>query len=106
MADFDTGEQLNETILKYADNLKQHLDLHSVYLFGSYAKGKSHQDSDIDIAVVAEGFSGDIIEDTHMLMKFRRNIDKRIEPHPFSIHEFTVDNPFVREIINTGIKII
>ncbi|WP_019851039.1 nucleotidyltransferase domain-containing protein [Desulfitobacterium sp. PCE1] len=106
MADFDTREQLNAIIFKYAANLKKHLDLHSVYLFGSYANGKNRQDSDIDVAVVAEGFSGDIIEDTHMLMKLRRNIDNRIEPHPFSLHEFTVNNPFVREIINNGIKVI
>lgn len=106
MANLDTREQINTIIIKYAANLQKHLDLHSVYLFGSYAKGENHQDSDIDVAVVADGFSGDIIEDTHLLMKLRRNIDNRIEPHPFSLQEFSENNPFVKEIKTKGIKVI
>ncbi|WP_206811104.1 nucleotidyltransferase domain-containing protein [Paradesulfitobacterium ferrireducens] len=106
MVNFDTREQVNSIVMKYASSLKEHINLHSIYLYGSYANGNYNKDSDIDIAVVADGFTGDIVEDTFMLMKIRRKIDKRIEPHPFSIHEFTEDNPIVKEIINTGVKVI
>ena len=106
MVDFDTREQVNSIVMEYASNLKNHINLHSLYLYGSYAKGNYNIDSDIDIAVIADGFTGDIVEDTYMLMKLRRKIDKRIEPHPFSVHEFTEDNPIVKEIISTGIKVI
>jgi predicted nucleotidyltransferase len=37
---------------KYADAVKTRFDYSKVILFGSYAKGNFHEDSDIDIAVV------------------------------------------------------
>ncbi|MEZ0537221.1 nucleotidyltransferase domain-containing protein [Caldicellulosiruptoraceae bacterium PP1] len=76
------------------------------YLFGSYVKGTFNEDSDIDIAIVSEQFTGDIIEDTFRLMRFRRDIDLRIEPHPFTPNDFVDDNPLVSEIKKYGIKII
>ena len=106
MADINTREQVNSIVMQYATSLKEFINLHSLYLYGSYANGNFNKDSDIDIAVVADGFTGDVVEDTFMLMKIRRNIDKRIEPHPFSIHEFNEENPIAREIISTGVKIL
>lgn len=64
-----------------------------MYLYGSYTSGNYTADSDIDIAVVADDFSGDIIEDTFKLMKIRRSVDNRIEPHSFSIEEFNENDP-------------
>ncbi|MGE5577304.1 MAG: hypothetical protein ACM3TT_08965 [Syntrophothermus sp.] len=63
-------------------------------------------DSDIDIAVVADGFTGDIIEDTFTLMKLRRQVDIRIKPHPFLPSEFREENPVAREVMRTGIRIV
>lgn len=63
-------------------------------------------DSDIDIAVVADGFSGDLVEDTFKLMKIRRSVDKRIEPHPFLTEEFNENDPMAKEVMDTGIRII
>ena len=40
---------------------------------------------------MADGFSGDLVEDTFKLMKIRRNVDKRIEPHPFCVEDFNDD---------------
>lgn len=106
MADFNTREQINDLALQFAGCLEEHLKLHRLYIFGSYSNGNYHADSDIDIAVVADGFTGDKVEDTFLLMRIRRNIDKRIEPHPFSVEEFTKDNPMAKEILLTGIRII
>ena len=78
----------------------------SVYLFGSYVHGKANDDSDIDVAVISEDFSGDVIEDGVLLMRCRRNVDLRIEPHPFRPEEFTPDNPWVAEILRSGVKIV
>ena len=77
----------------------------AVYLFGSYAWGNPTKDSDIDLAIVSDDLKGHVINDMVLLMKFRNNIDIRIEPHPFLSKEFNKSNPFVREIIETGIKI-
>jgi predicted nucleotidyltransferase len=106
MADINNREIASIIAKRFAEFIKQNYNLHSVYLYGSFAKGNYSEDSDIDIAVVAEGFTGDVVEDTFQLMKLRRHIDNRIEPHPFSLKDFTKTNPMVQEIIETGIKII
>jgi predicted nucleotidyltransferase len=106
MANFSPEKQINEIALQYAGLLKEHIGLHSLYVYGSYASGKFTADSDIDIAVVADGFSGDLVEDRFKLMKLRRNVDNRIEPHPFSIEEFNEEDPMAKEVIRTGIRIV
>lgn len=106
MAEVDVKSQINEIALQFASCLKDSMKLHSLYIYGSYAKGQFTEDSDIDIAVVADGFSGDLVDDTLMLMKIRRKVDNRIEPHPFSLNEFNENDPLAREIIRTGIRVV
>ena len=39
-------------------------------------------------------------------MKLRRNIDKRIEPHLIRIDDYKkAETPFIKEVIDTGIKV-
>ncbi|MFA5522841.1 MAG: nucleotidyltransferase domain-containing protein [Tissierellales bacterium] len=106
MASFTDREKIKEIAFKYAELLKKEMYIKRVYLFGSYAKGTDTEDSDIDIIVVGDNFSDDLIEDTFKLMKIRRRVDNRIEPHPFKSSDFNLSNPFVREILNTSIRII
>lgn len=40
------------------------------------------------------------------LMRFRRSIDLRIEPHPIWEGDFNIQNPFAWEIQKTGIEIV
>ena len=91
---------------KYAELIRKEINLKTVYLYGSFAKGNNNEDSDIDIAVVADDFTGDPVEDRLKLMRIRRKVDTRIEPHPFCSSDFKLSNPFAREIIETGIKIM
>jgi len=92
-----------KNIQRYFENLHlHHIHCQKAYLYGSYAKGTFSPDSDIDLALVSANFSGDIIDDQVLLMKLRRTIDPRIEPYPFLPDEFTPDNPFVHEILETG----
>lgn len=73
-----------EKIFKACEMLvKTHspLPIESVYLFGSYAKGTSRRDSDIDVAFVVNHLDGDLFEIMPLLWKLRRQIDWRIEPH-------------------------
>ena len=99
-------EGINHITLQFAEKLKESLIVHSIYLYGSYAKGTNREDSDIDIAAVAEGFTGDIIEDTFMLMRARRGVDHRIEPRPFKVDEFNEQDPLAKEVLRTGIRIV
>lgn len=103
---YTTESNIEQIAKEFADILKNEMHINSVYLCGSYAKGTDTADSDIDIAVVGDDFSGDVIEDTFKLMKIRRRVDTRIEPHPFKSSEFNQSNSFVREIVATGIRIV
>lgn len=106
MAAFDDRARVVEIVREYRKLVREKVDIKHIYLYGSYAKGTYTPDSDIDIAVVGDDFSGDPVEDTLMLMKIRRKVDHRIEPRPIKTSDFNLSNPFVREIITTGIEII
>lgn len=75
----------------------------TAFLFGSTARGTAGPDSDIDIALMLDGMenSFDVQVD---LMKLRRVIDPRIEPHPFGAKD---DDPsgFLAEIRKSGIRV-
>ncbi|MGE5483395.1 MAG: nucleotidyltransferase domain-containing protein [Ignavibacteriales bacterium] len=106
MAAQQTQNLICEIAGKYAEVLRSKIRLSRLYVYGSYATGEHDADSDIDIAVVADGLTGDVIEDTFTLMKLRREVDMRIEPHPFLTSEFTEKNPLAREVMRAGIRIV
>jgi uncharacterized protein len=88
----------------YARIINLSLGLNRVILFGSYARGNFSEDSDIDIAVIFKEYKKDI--DIQLeLMRLRRQIDSRIEPHPFRESEFNITNPIVNEIVKYGQEI-
>lgn len=86
---------------RYADAVKLKYDTVKIILFGSYAKGSYHKDSDIDIAVILKDYNN-LIDTQLDLMRIRRNIDSRIEPHPFRERDFDISNPLVNEILKHG----
>jgi predicted nucleotidyltransferase len=90
---------------QYADYIQNEIHIIGVYLFGSHVNGNIRADSDIDIAVVSDSFTGDPVEDQSMLLLLKSNVDNRIEPHPFLPSDFTEDNPLAREIMETSIRI-
>ena len=93
------------SIKKYIKKISQYYKIEAVILFGSYAKGTENEDSDIDIAIVLSDFN-DIIEDGAKLIGLTWKIDTRIEPHPILSEDYKkVSNPFVREVVDTGIKV-
>jgi predicted nucleotidyltransferase len=106
MASFTDRKGIEDIAREYGKLVKQKIDIKHIYLYGSYAKDTYSSDSDIDIAIVGDYFSGDVIEDTLLLMKIRREIDNRIEPRPFKTEDFNSSNPLVKEIKETGKKIM
>ncbi len=89
---------------EFASIVKSNFDCIKIILFGSYAKGNNKEESDIDIAVVVKDFSNA----TNMqleLMRLRRKIDSRIEPHPFRLVDFNNTNPLAAEILKYGIEL-
>ena len=106
MANQLNREEIRKIAEQYVRLIKSDMNVHKAYLYGSAVSGVFTEDSDIDIAIVADDFTGDFIEDLLRLMKLRRHIDNRIEPHPFKPNDFKPDDPFVAEIMNTGIEIM
>ena len=93
-----------ETVTKFIRMIPSELNVKRAYLFGSYAKGLEKEDSDIDIAVVL-GNMTDFFEIQMELMRIRRKVDLRIEPHPINESDFTKMNPFAFEIQKSGVEI-
>ena len=99
----DKNDALN-LARRYASLIKTNFDCGQIFLFGSYAKGTWHDESDIDIAVILREFENPV--DIRLkLMRLRRGIDSRIEPHPFREKDFNVSNPIVHEILKHGQRI-
>jgi len=100
-------KKVDIAVTEYLDLLKEKFpDIVSAYLFGSYAKGKPTDDSDIDLALIFRNIDNSKRFDLQVqLMLLASKIDLRIEPHPISLEDFNSGNPFVIEIKKTGIEI-
>ena len=95
-----------DIVQKYVEKICENYKVEAIILFGSYAKGTNNEDSDIDIAIITDDFTNDIIDEELNLMRLRRNIDTRIEPHLIRIEDYKkAETPFIQEIIDTGIKV-
>lgn len=94
-----TGKRFASKIRSEIDNNAQ------VVLFGSCAKNKATERSDIDIAVISEKFGHDIMENFARLTVLAYGINTAIEPHPFTIDGWKDNTPFILEIQKTGVEL-
>jgi predicted nucleotidyltransferase len=65
---------------KFAEKIKGIISFKEIILFGSYAKGTNHKDSDIDIALVIGNINYDYFDVYKQIIKKGYEIDNRIEP--------------------------
>ena len=99
-------KEIADIIEKYIAIIKENYDVVAIILFGSYAKGTEHEDSDIDIAVITDDIKTDTFDEEVKLMILRKGIDYRIEPHIITVGDYENDEThFVVEVKNTGIKV-
>lgn len=100
------SEDINNIIQRFVTMISEEFPVRSLYLFGSYAKGNPQEYSDIDIAVVSDNFEGKRFWDREKLGKYIIRTSCDLEVHPFRTEDFTEDDPFVKEIIKTGQKVV
>lgn len=81
------------------------ITINSVYLFGSYAKRKENEWSDIDVSVISPNFTDSRLNERIKLTLIANEIDTRLEPVPFRPNNFVIDDPLAWEIKTTGIVI-
>ncbi len=100
-------DKIKETIDKYFQALdRNNIPIKEAILFGSYASGNYREWSDIDIALVSEIFVGDRIDNKDKIRNITLSVSSEIEVIPFTPNEFNMKNPFVKQILKTGIKLI
>ncbi len=101
-------KKIMDIVNKYVEVILENYKVKAIILFGSYAKGTNHKDSDIDIAIITDDLKcKDAFDEQLNFKKLRRNIDYRIEPHLIEIDDYdNIETPFVEEVINTGIKVV
>lgn len=101
-------DQTIRVIRKFVKALKREgIPVDRVILYGSYAKGKTRPDSDIDVAVVSKNFGKDRVEEGMLLFRIAGKIDPRLEPVPISqkIYEDDTWIPLIHEIREKGVKL-
>jgi len=59
---FDKVVNVRSAILRFGDLAGQTLNIQSLILFGSRARGDYHEESDADVAVIMAGEPGDYVE--------------------------------------------
>jgi uncharacterized protein len=97
---------INNIVSKFVSLVSDEFPIKTVYLFGSYANGNAREYSDVDLAIVSDKFEGSRFFDKKKLNKYILKTSIDLEVHPFRTADFTEDNPFVKEIIHTGLKIV
>jgi len=102
--DFET---VNKLVESYAHDVSSVLPVDKVVLFGSHAKGIATVQSDIDVCFFLSSFNNrrrvDILKDLLGLMHKYKRI--HFEPIVFPTSELQNDNPFVKEILRTGVEV-
>jgi len=96
-----------QPIKKYVQALANDgIEVQQVFLYGSHAKNRAHEDSDIDIIVVSENFTGKrLLERLQILGWARRGVPEPVQAYGFTPEE--IENrerdlsAFWEEIIDT-----
>jgi len=107
MARAKIAASIKTAVLNYKKALKHAgVEIDKVILFGSQVRGNIRKDSDIDICVVSPQFGRDDMAESVKLKIISVPVDIRIEPHPYSVKDFQVEeDPFAYEIRKTGVVI-
>ena len=91
---------VREIAFKYAEEVKKVLNPEKIILFGSYVNGTPWEHSDIDIAIVMNGYKGKKLATTTMLYALREPVSFDIEPH--LLDETRDRSGFLEHVKETG----
>lgn len=101
------NRKIEQIIKSYIEQLERTgIHVQKAILFGSYAKGKNNEWSDIDLAIVSSDFIGNRFEDRNKIRRITLRVNSDISPMPFRPEDFNDSDYFVKEILETGIRIV
>lgn len=103
--DIERREEILEVLKDFVRELKEKLPVQDVFLFGSFATGKVHEGSDIDLIIVGD-FKERFVERIGRVLEMT---DLPIEPLVYTPEEFQTmqdgKNPFIMEVLRQGKKL-
>ena len=103
----ESPDQIREILNRFIHALEEnHIHVQRAVLFGSYAEGRANEWSDIDIALVSDAFEGDRFDDRSKIRRITLSVSSDLSPLPFRPEDFISENPFVREILEKGVRIL
>ena len=103
----DVPDHIRRIIGQYLTSLRDHgFQIQDAILFGSYGSGRANQWSDIDLALVSDEFEGVRFKDKNKIRKITISVSTDLEVLPFNPRDFTPSNPLVKEILDTGIRMV
>jgi len=100
-------EAVKQLVESYANDVSNVFPVDKVVLYGSHVKGTATKQSDIDVCFFLDSFGEkrrvDILKDLLGLMRKYKGV--YFEPTVFPTAEMQNDNPFVKEILRTGVEV-
>ena len=97
---------VREEAMRYANEVRRQLPVDKAYLFGSYVKGTAGELSDVDVCFFLRDYGGKERVDMGIhLLRIARGYKAYFEPLVFETSEIDRGNPFVNEILRTGLEI-
>ncbi|MEI6050750.1 MAG: nucleotidyltransferase domain-containing protein [Bacteroidota bacterium] len=80
------------------------LTFYKVLIFGSAAKNKLHEWSDIDLLLISDQFGDNVFENLKLYSKI--NIEYPIiETHPYTTNYYKSGDSFIEEVVKDSIEI-
>lgn len=95
--------RISKTYLKRLKSSK--IEFSEAWLFGSYATGNYHEDSDVDLAIVLSDKVSHTFDTDVQLMIIRKGEETIIEPHAIAKDDFNNSLPIYKQIVEKGIRI-
>lgn len=99
-------DKIKKIIRQFIDKLADNdIKVEQAILFGSYAQGTFNEWSDIDLAIVSTAFEGERFRNRARIRRIKLGASCDLEPIPYNPLDFNSDNPFVKKILKTGIRV-
>jgi predicted nucleotidyltransferase len=102
-----TRQEIKKIIMRFVEEIQAlGIEVSQVILFGSYAKGRPQDYSDIDLAVVSPGFAKlDIFERQELLSRAHFKVREPLEPIGLTPKQVREKQGFTRAIVESGVTV-
>ncbi len=103
---FTREDVINKVKSFIGEILAQGIPLQKAILFGSYAKNNQRENSDIDVALISDIFTGFGFEDRKYFSRINnKDVYVDIETKTYSTNYYILGDPFIVEINSTGVEL-